>query len=130
MIVVGVILSGFILIFSKPLLGLYSTDPEVIQYGVDRLKIICTTYFLCGMMDVMVGILRGMGYAIAPMIVSLTGVCAFRVVWIYTIFAKFRSLEVLYISYPVTWTVTFVVQLIMFLVIYKKLHHIMNVEEN
>ena len=120
-IIVGIILSGVVLIFSKPLLSLYTTEPEVVQYGIDRLKIICTTYFLCGMMDVMVGILRGMGYAIAPMIVSLTGVCAFRVVWIYTIFAKIRTLEVLYISYPVTWTVTFVVQLIMFLVIYKKL---------
>ena len=120
-IVVGIILSGLVLIFSKPLLSLYTTEPEVIQYGVDRLMIICTTYFICGMMDVMVGILRGMGYAIAPMIVSLTGVCAFRVVWIYTIFAKFRTLKVLYISYPVTWAVTFVVQLIMFLVIYKKL---------
>lgn len=120
-IAVGAFLSGIILIFNKPLLGLYTTDTEVMQYGVERLKIICTAYFLCGMMDVMVGILRGMGYAIAPMIVSLTGVCVFRVVWIYTIFAKFRTLEVLYLSYPVTWTVTFVVQLIMFLVIYKKL---------
>jgi len=70
-----------------------------------------------------------MGYAIAPMIVSLTGVCAFRVVWIYTIFANFRTLDVLYISYPVTWTVTFVVQLIMFLVIYKRLGYIMNTDE-
>ena len=130
MLLVGIILSGVILIFSKPLLGLYSTDPEVIEYGINRLRIICTTYFLCGMMDVMVGILRGMGYAIAPMIVSLTGVCAFRVVWIYTIFANFRTLDVLYISYPVTWTVTFVVQLIMFLVIYKRLGYIMYEGEN
>ena len=129
-IVVGVILSGLILLFREPLLGLYTTDPEVIQYGTNRLMIICTTYFLCGMMDVMVGILRGMGYAIAPMIVSLTGVCAFRVVWIYTIFAKYRTLEVLYISYPVTWTVTFVIQLIMFLVIYKRLSYIMSESDN
>lgn len=129
-IVVGVILSGLILLFREPLLGLYTTDPEVILYGTNRLMIICTTYFLCGMMDVMVGILRGMGYAIAPMIVSLTGVCAFRVVWIYTIFAKYRTLEVLYISYPVTWTVTFVIQLIMFLVIYKRLSYIMSESDN
>lgn len=129
-IVVGVILSGLILLFRELLLGLYTTDPEVMQYGVNRLMIICTTYFLCGMMDVMVGILRGMGYAIGPMIVSLTGVCALRVVWIYTIFAKFRTLEVLYISYPVTWTITFVVQLIMFIVIYRRLGYIMNDSEN
>ena len=120
-VVVGIFVSALILLLRYPLLGLYSTDTAVIEYGIDRLLIICTTYFLCGMMDVMVGILRGMGYAIAPMIVSLTGVCAFRVVWIYTIFAKHRTLQVLYLSYPVTWTVTFLVQLLIFVVIYRKL---------
>ncbi len=119
--VVGLLLSVVVLIFVEPLLRLYSEDPEVIPYGIQRLQIICTTYYLCGMMDVMVGILRGMGYAIAPMIVSLTGVCVFRVVWIYTIFANFRSLEVLYFSYPATWALTFLVQLIMFIIIYRNL---------
>ncbi len=118
-VVVGILLSVVVLFFVEPLLGLYSPEPEVIHYGVLRLQIICSTYFLCGMMDVMVGILRGMGYAIAPMIISLTGVCALRVIWIYSVFAKFRTLEVLYLSYPVTWLVTFLVQLIMFLIIYK-----------
>ncbi len=119
--VIGALISGAIFIFSPWLLQLYSDDLQVIAYGIKRLAIICTTYYLCGMMDVMVGILRGMGYSIAPMIVSLTGVCAFRVVWIYTIFAQFKTLEVLYISYPVTWTITFLIQLIMFLIIYRKL---------
>ena len=119
--VVGLVLSMLIYIFSPQLLQLYSANPEVIQFGINRLAIICTTYYLCGMMDVMVGVLRGMGYSIAPMIVSLTGVCAFRVVWIYTVFAHFRSLQVLYISYPVTWTLTFLVQTVMFVVIYRKL---------
>ena len=119
--VVGFVISMAIYIFSPWLLQLYSTDPEVIQFGINRLAVICTTYFMCGMMDVMVGILRGMGFSIAPMIVSLTGVCVFRVVWIYTIFAHFRSLQVLYISYPATWTLTFFVQLILFLIVYRKL---------
>ncbi len=119
--VVGFVLSMGIYILSPWLLRLYNTDPEVIQYGISRLEIICTTYFMCGMMDVMVGILRGMGYSIAPMIVSLTGVCAVRVLWIYTVFARFRSLKILYISYPVTWTLTFLVQLIIFLVVYRRL---------
>ena len=119
--VVGFVLSMGIYLLSPWLLQLYSTDPEVIQYGINRLSVICTTYFMCGMMDVMVGILRGMGYSIAPMIVSLTGVCAIRVLWIYTVFAKFRSLKTLYISYPVTWTLTFLVQLIIFLIIYRRL---------
>lgn len=120
-VVAGILLSVIVLIFKEPLISLYYDGAEVIAYGADRLQVICSTYFLCGMMDVMVGILRGMGYAIAPMIVSLTGVCVFRVIWIYTVFSKFRSLEVLYYSYPVTWTITFVIQLIMFLVIY---HHL------
>lgn len=119
--VVGLCISMAIYIFSPWLLQLYSKDPEVIQFGINRLAVICTTYYLCGMMDVMVGVLRGMGFSIAPMIVSLTGVCVFRVVWIYTIFAHFRNLQVLYISYPVTWTLTFLVQLVLFLVVYRKL---------
>ena len=119
--VVGLLLSVIVLFFVEPLLSLYSPEAEVIHYGVIRLQIICATYYLCGMMDVMVGILRGMGYAIAPMIISLTGVCVFRIVWIYAIFKKFRTLEVLYLSYPATWLLTFLVQLIMFLIIYKKL---------
>lgn len=119
--IVGLLLSVIVLFFVEPLLSLYSPEAEVIHYGVIRLQIICATYYLCGMMDVMVGILRGMGYAIAPMIISLTGVCVFRIVWIYTIFKKFRTLEVLYLSYPATWLLTFLIQLIMFLIIYKKL---------
>ena len=93
----------------------------MIQYGVMRLSIICTTYFLCGMMDVIVGSLRGMGYSIMPMLVSLTGACLFRVVWIYTVFQQYRSLETLYISYPISWLLTFMVHLICFFVVYSKL---------
>lgn len=119
--VVGIILCAIVLPLAPVLLKLYSKDPVVIQYGVERLVIICTTYFLCGMMDVMVGILRGMGFSIAPMIVSLTGVCAFRVVWIYTIFAKYRTLDSLYLSYPVTWATTFFIQLLIFIIVYKRL---------
>ena len=62
--------------------------------------------FLCGLMDCMVGSLRGMGYSVIPMFVSLTGACAFRVFWIFTIFAVNRTLEVLYLSYPVSWIIT------------------------
>lgn len=120
-VAVGILLSIIVLFFKESLLNLYYDGADVIAYGAERLQVICSTYFLCGMMDVMVGILRGMGYAIAPMIVSLTGVCALRVVWIYTVFANFKTLEVLYLSYPVTWIITFIIQLIMFLIIYKRL---------
>ena len=87
-------------------ISIYSSDPEVLSFGMRRLRIICGTYFLCGLMDCMVGSLRGMGYSVIPMFVSLTGACAFRVFWIFTIFAVNRTLEVLYLSYPVSWIIT------------------------
>ena len=84
------------------LLAIYDSDPEVIGYGLTRMSLVCAPYFLCGMMDVMVGSLRGMGYSIMPMIVSLTGACLFRVIWILTVFAANHTLFTLYISYPIS----------------------------
>lgn len=120
-VVVGLLMGNAAYLFGGTLLQLYSTEAEVIQFGLLRLSIISTTYCLCGMMDVIVGSLRGMGYSIMPMLVSLTGACLFRVVWIYTIFQQYRSLETLYISYPISWTLTFLVHLICFFVVYSKL---------
>ena len=118
---VGLVLGNAAYYFGDTLLQLYSTDAEVISYGILRLSYICTTYCLCGMMDVSVGCLRGMGYSIMPMLVSLTGACLFRIVWIYTAFEHFRSLQCLYISYPISWTLTFVIHIICFLLVYTKL---------
>ena len=103
------------------LVGIYSSDPEVIQYGLTRLSVFGTTYFLCGIMDTMVGAIRGLGYSILPMCVSLTGACAFRIVWIYTIFQWNRTLMTLYLSYPASWIVTGIAHIICFIVIRKKL---------
>ena len=119
--IVGIVLGGGFYLMNDILLGLYSDDPVVIAYGAKRLFIICVPYFLCGLMDTLVGAIRGMGYAIMPMIVSLLGACALRVVWIYTIFQEYRTLEVLYVSYPFSWTVTALVHLICFSIIYYKL---------
>lgn len=120
-IVVGLVMGNAVYLFSDVLLRLYSKDTEVIGYGVVRLGIICSAYCLCGMMDVMVGALRGMGYSVMPMLVSLTGACLFRVVWIYSIFRYYRTLECLYWSYPISWTLTFLVHLFCFWVVYRKL---------
>lgn len=103
------------------LLQLYSTDAEVIRYGIIRMSYICTSYCLCGMMDVMVGALRGIGYSVMPMLVSLTGACLFRVVWIMTVFQRSHTLQTLYISYPISWGVTFLVHLLCFVVVYKSM---------
>ena len=99
--VIGLVMGNGAVLFGNQILGLYSSDQEVIAYGIQRLQVICTTYCLCGIMDVLVGSIRGLGYAVMPMIVSLMGACVFRVVWIYTIFQWNRSLDTLYISYPV-----------------------------
>lgn len=119
-IAVGVLMGNGVYLAGGVLLKLYSPDAEVIQYGILRLFYICTTYALCGMMDVMVGSLRGMGYGIMPMLVSLTGACLFRVVWIMTIFKAHHSLEILYVSYPISWALTFAVHLLCFFIVYRR----------
>ena len=91
------------------LMGLYNPEPDVIANGLIRMDIIMPTYFLCGLMDVMVGQLRGIGYSVMPMVVSLTGACLLRIVWILTVFAQEHTLTVLYLSYPVSWFVTFAI---------------------
>ena len=119
-IIVGLVLGNLVYIFGEVFLRLYSTDPEVIRYGVLRMSIICTLYCLCGMMDVMVGALRGIGRSVMPMLVTLSGVCVFRVVWIFTYFATHRSLEVLYVSYPISWAFTFLIHTLCFIFVYRR----------
>lgn len=120
-ILVGLLMGNAAYFFAGHLLKIYSTDPEVISYGILRMRYICVLYFLCGMMDVMVGALRGMGYSVMPMLVSLTGACLLRIVWIYTIFQQIRTLPCLYFSYPLSWAMTFLAHLICFAVVYRKL---------
>lgn len=103
------------------LLGIYSSDPEVIAYGLVRLSYVGALYFLCGMMDVMTGVMRGLGYSVMPMLVSLTGACAFRVIWIYTVFQTYHTLDVLYASYPISWALTFCAHFICFVFAFHKL---------
>lgn len=115
---VGLLMGSGAYLFAGTLLKLYTPDTEVIRYGVLRMSYICVPYFLCGMMDVIVGVLRGMGYSVMPMLVSLTGACLFRVVWIYTVFQQYRTLQCLYLSYPISWGLTFAVHLVCFFVVY------------
>lgn len=116
----GVSLGSAALMLGPSLLKVYGASAEEIEFGLIRLGVICSTYFLCGIMDTLVGIMRGLGYAILPMFVSLTGACLLRVVWVMTVFQAYRSLKVLYISYPVTWIVTASTHLICLIIVYKK----------
>ena len=121
---IGLSLGLIFLAFGRPLLGIYNSDPEVIAFGLRRMSVILPTYFLCGVMDTMVGQLRGIGFSIMPMIVSLIGVCVFRIGWILTIFAmpQYHTLEILYVSYPISWSLTFAVHLGCYLTLgYRKL---------
>ena len=121
--VIGLVLGGLAVLFGRQLLSIYSSDPEILPYGLERIRVICLTYFLCGLMDVTCGVVRGMGAAVTPTIVSLTGACVLRIIWIYTIFVAFHSLFVLYLSYPVTWVVTFAVHMICFSIFFRRLRH-------
>ena len=119
--VVGITLGITAVLAGDLLLGIYSSDAQVLRYGMLRLEIICGTYFLCGIMDCMVGSLRGLGYSVIPMFVSLTGACGFRVLWVFTVFAAYRSQDVLYLSYPVSWALTAIAHMITFRKIRRKI---------
>lgn len=122
-ITVGVVFGNLVTLSGHVLLGIYSSSEEVIQAGMIRLGIVSRTYALCGIMDVMVGALRGIGYSILPMIVSLIGACGLRLVWIATVFQidEFHTIQTVYASYPITWIITSLVHMICFALAMKKL---------
>ncbi|MBQ4496142.1 MAG: MATE family efflux transporter [Spirochaetaceae bacterium] len=121
-IVAGAAAGSLLLYFGPSVMRLFSADADVIKAGMVRLSIILSTYFLCGMMDVMVGGLRGIGYSVTPMIVSLIGACGLRLVWISTVFQipKFHMPATVYLSYPASWLVTFCVHVICFVIFYRR----------
>ena len=122
-VVVGLSLGGLAYAFGPQLLSLYITDsPEAISYGMIRLGFICLPYFICGLMDVSTGALRGLGASFVPMLISVLGVCGIRIGWIYTIFQipRFHTPQCLYFSYTISWAITFVIQLFAFTVVYRK----------
>ena len=125
-ILVGLVMGLTVVHFGEPLLGLYNDNPEVIAAGMIRLRYIVSLYFLCGMMDVMVGSLRGLGYAIMPMIVSLVGACLLRIVWLAVFFPmeQFHSIEMIYITYPVSWTITFLAHVLCFTIVRRRLRRL------
>lgn len=121
--VVGLLLGVLGFAFGPQLLSIYITDSqEAISYGVMRLMYVCLPYCLCGMMDVSSGALRGLGSSFAPMVISVLGVCGMRIGWIYTIFQipRFHTLQSLYISYPISWAITYAAQLFAFLYLFNR----------
>ena len=121
-VAISLTLSGLMYLFREPLLAIYRPDaPEAVAYGSLRMSIIVLTYFLCGIMEVFTGSLRGMGASLTPMLISLVGACVTRVIWIYTVFAATPTLQVLYSCYPVSWIFTILMQIVAFFVIRRNL---------
>lgn len=121
--VVGLTLGFAVIALDRPLLSIYSGDEDVITAGTVRIGIICAPYAFCGMMDVMVGTLRGLGYSVVPMIVSLIGACALRLICLATVFQipQFHCIETVYYTYPLSWILTFAAHAICFAVIRSRL---------
>ena len=109
---VGLFMGVGAFLFSKPLLRIYGCEGDALAYGMGRMRVIATLYFLCGIMEVAVGALRGIGRSTLPMLVSVFGVVGVRVVWIFTIFRARHTLFTLYVSYPVSWLITLAVHFV------------------
>jgi Na+-driven multidrug efflux pump len=121
--VVGFVFGQIVYGFGPQLLSIYITDSQVaIQHGMVRFAYIAAPYFLCGLMDVATGVLRGVGASTTPMLISVLGICGLRIIWIYTVFQipAYHTPECLYLSYVITWVVTFIAETIAFLLICKK----------
>lgn len=122
----SIILGGTLFLLGKHILKIYANTPTEIDVGFIRLHYLCLPYFLCGIMDVMVGCLRGLGYSTVPMFVSILGVCGFRIFWILAIFypntqfTDFNDLHLLYVSYPISWIITFIAHFICYIFVSRK----------
>ncbi len=121
--VTGLAMGAACYLAGPTLLSIYITDStQAITYGMLKMAYVTLPYFLCGMMEVSTGVLRGMGASTVPMVISVLGICGFRIGWICTIFQlpQFHNPTWLYLSYPISWILTFAAQLIAFLMVYKK----------
>ena len=122
-IVTGVLLGNLAVLFGDELLGFYTANEAVKAAGMVRLNIICKVYALCGIMDVLVGSLRGLGYSLLPTIVSLIGACGLRLLWIFTFFRMydtFHTTKSLYLTYPVSWIITSLAHIVCFVIVRRK----------
>lgn len=120
-IIVSVVIGGGSYLLGHQILGIYTKQEDVIQCGMEILSISTILYFLCGLMDMIPGSMRGVGYSAVPMLLSIIGTVGTRLVWIYGIFPEHRSLYVLFMSYPVSWGLTIVMQAICLVFVRRKI---------
>jgi len=117
---VSVVMGGFVILLAHPLASLYSRDPVVIGYAVDRLWVILPLYAMCGIVENFVGCLRGMNYSISPMIPCFICVCVYRIVWVFTVFQKVHTPFILYLSYPISWALNLILIAALYIFVYMK----------
>ena len=120
-VLTGLVLGNLAYFFGAPLAGIYAPDdPEVVRQALVRMSFICCPYFICGIMDTLVGVLRGLGSSVIPMFVSIIGACGLRLIWVATVFPLYRTPACLYVSYPVTWTVTGLFHLVFLMLVVRR----------
>ncbi len=119
-IVVSLLWTLVLLTAGQYIAKLYTQDPIVIQYACERMKIILPIYFVCGIVEVLVGCMRGMGYSLTPMIANFFCICVFRIVWIYTACKAYPSPQMLYMSWPISWILNIVVDGVILAVIFRQ----------
>ncbi len=117
----GLVLSVGCFMFGRQLLRLFTDSEDAIEYGMKRLTIVVLPYLFVCSMESMSGAVRGLGAAITPTVVSLIGSCLFRLVWVYTVFSHYGTIESLYFVYPVTWVLTSVAHIISFIIIFRRM---------
>ncbi len=117
--VIGLVMGQACCYFGRPLLGIYTDSADAIAAGLIRMKWVCGTYFLCGIMDCFTGALRGIGKSTQPMIVAMVGACLSRLIWIGTYFKSHHTQDVLFFSYPGSWVITIIALVISFIVCYR-----------
>lgn len=113
-------LSAVLLIWGRPLLGIFDSDPKVIEIGMIRIWYIMPFQLLNMSVDVISGGLRGLGRSVVPTIISLCGICGVRLLWVYTVFRLYPTLQCLTIAYPLSWAVTTVAIVIAYLFVRRK----------
>ena len=120
--IIGAILGAALFIFGRAFLSLFANEEVVIEAGLQRTKIMSFSYAFSAFMDCTIAACRGIGKSLAPTIIVIMGSCVFRVVWIYTIFAHFKTIPSLYLLYIFSWGITAIAEIICFIISYKKLN--------
>ena len=119
-VVLGFVLGGLLWMFDEPLLSIYTTDPEVIHYGSIRISYMALSMIINGAMNTFMGSIRGLGYSLLTMFVTLFGACGLRILWIYTVFAAHPTIGNVFIAYPITWTTTLSMHMICYFIVRKR----------